>query len=310
MEKPAALRDDALQAACRLCEATIAGDAPAPRVDSFFDPVTGTISYVVSDPRSSRCAIIDSVLDFDPAAGRITTGSADRLIAFVQDRALTVEWLLETHPHADHLSAADYLKRRLGGRTAIGKGIADVQDRFGKLFNVDPDGDAFDRCFADGDGFRIGDLSARVLEVPGHTPADVAYVIGDALFVGDTLLMPDRGTARADFPGGDAGQLYRSIRRLYSLPAGARVFVCHDYLADGRDVHAWETSIAGQRADNILARDGVSEAQFVAMRAERDATLAVPRLLIPAIQVNINAGRLPAAEENGIRYLRIPLDAL
>lgn len=286
----------------------------APLVQAFFDEPTNTVSYVVSDPRTGRAAIIDSVLDFDAAAGRTSTASADAIIAHVEREGLTVEWLLETHAHADHLSAAPYLQQKLGGKLGIGRAIIQVQDVFGKLFNAGTefarDGSGFDRLFDDGDQFELGGLSATVLHVPGHTPADMAFVIGDAAFVGDTLFMPDFGTARADFPGGDARQLYRSIRRLLELPPETRLFLCHDYKAPGREDYAWETTVAAQRAANVHVHDGIDEDAFVTMREARDATLAVPRLILPSIQVNIHGGRLPPPEANGKRYLRIPLDAL
>jgi glyoxylase-like metal-dependent hydrolase (beta-lactamase superfamily II) len=285
-----------------------------PTVRAFFDEPTNTVSYVVSDPGTGRAAIIDSVLDFDPASGRTATASADAIIAHVEDENLTVDWLLETHAHADHLSAAPYLQQRVGGKLGIGRAIIQVQHVFGKLFNAGTefarDGSEFDRLFDDGDTFEIGGLHAIALHVPGHTPADMAFVIGDAAFVGDTLFMPDFGTARADFPGGDARQLHRSIRRLLDLPPQTRMFLCHDYKAPGREDYVWETTVAAQRADNVHARDGISEDSFVTMRQARDATLAMPRLILPSIQVNMHGGRLPTAEDNGTRYLRIPLDAL
>jgi glyoxylase-like metal-dependent hydrolase (beta-lactamase superfamily II) len=286
----------------------------APLVQAFFDEPTNTVSYVVSDPWTGRAAIIDSVLDFDAASGRTSTASADAIIAHVEREGLTVEWLLETHAHADHLSAAPYLQQKLGGKLGIGRAIIQVQDVFGKLFNAGTefarDGSEFDRLFDDGDQFEIGGLSATVLHVPGHTPADMAFIIGDAAFVGDTLFMPDFGTARADFPGGDARQLYRSIRRLLELPPETRLFLCHDYKAPGREDYVWETTVAAQRAGNVHVHDGIDEDAFVAMREARDATLAVPRLILPSIQVNIHGGKLPPPEANGKRYLRIPLDAL
>ncbi|WP_405053203.1 MBL fold metallo-hydrolase [Sphingomonas sp. SORGH_AS_0870] len=283
-------------------------------MQAFFDEPTNTVSYVVSDPWTGRVAIVDSVLDFDAASGRTSTASADAIIAHVEREGLTVEWLLETHAHADHLSAAPYLQQKLGGKLGIGRAIIQVQDVFGKLFNAGTefarDGSEFDRLFDDGDQFEIGGLSATVLHVPGHTPADMAFIIGDAAFVGDTLFMPDFGTARADFPGGDARQLYRSIRRLLELPPETRLFLCHDYKAPGREDYAWETTVAAQRAGNVHVHDGIDEDAFVAMREARDATLAVPRLILPSIQVNIHGGKLPPPEANGKRYLRIPLDAL
>ncbi|MBI1182421.1 MAG: MBL fold metallo-hydrolase [Alphaproteobacteria bacterium] len=288
--------------------------ASTPIVRAFFDEPTFTVSYVVHDSRTLKAAIVDSVMDYDPAAGRLSHASADAIADYVGQRGLTVEWLLETHAHADHLSAAPYLQQKLGGRLAIGAEIVTVQRTFGKVFNAGTDfardGSEFDRLFADGDRFRIGDLEATVLHVPGHTPADVAYVIGDAAFVGDTLFMPDYGTARADFPGGDARQLYRSIRRLLSLPADTRRFLCHDYKAPGRDHYEWQTTVGEERRNNVHVHDGVGENEFVAMRTARDATLSMPRLILPSIQVNMRGGHLPPSEDNGVRYLKIPLDAL
>ncbi|WP_443191700.1 MBL fold metallo-hydrolase [Pseudomonas indica] len=285
-----------------------------PHVEAFFDPHTFTYSYVVSDPATGRCAIVDSVLDYDPAAGRTSFASADRLIAYVRAQGLTVEWLLETHVHADHLSAAPYLKRELGGRLAIGDHITVVQGVFGKLFNAGSefatDGSPFDHLFHDGDRFTIGTLEARALHTPGHTPACMTYVIGDAAFVGDTLFMPDYGTARCDFPGGDARVLYRSIRTLFELPDDTRLFMCHDYKAPGREDFRYQTSVAEERAHNVHVHEGVSEDDFVAMRSARDATLGMPTLILPSVQVNMRAGELPPAEGNGTRYLKIPLNVL
>ncbi|KAB7628146.1 MBL fold metallo-hydrolase [Alkalilimnicola sp. S0819] len=286
-----------------------------PQVASFFDEATNTVSYVVRDPASQQAAIIDSVLDYDPKSGRTHTASADRIIDHVRAQDLRIEWILETHAHADHLSAAPYLKEHLGGRTGIGEHIRDVQKIFGRIFNAEAafryDGSQFDRLFAEGDSFHIGGLLARVMHTPGHTPACLSYVIGDAVFVGDTLFMPDYGTARADFPGGDASTLYRSIRRLLTeLPEDTRLFLCHDYKAPGRDEYAWETTVAEQQAGNVHVHDGVSEAEFVTMREERDATLAMPTLLLPSVQVNMRAGEFPPAEDNGVRYLKIPINAL
>lgn len=285
-----------------------------PVIKAFFDPNTFTVSYVVWDPATRRAAIIDSVLDYDPASGRTATNSAEEIVAYVLTYNLEVDWLLETHAHADHLSAAPYLQRKLGGLVAIGEHIVAVQETFGKLFNLGAefrrDGSDFDHLFADGDSFGIGGLGGRVMHVPGHTPACVAYVIGDAVFVGDTLFMPDYGTARADFPGGNAAQLYRSIRRILALPAETRLFMCHDYLPGGRTGYRWESSVAEQRRQNIHIHDGIDEAAFVTMRHTRDAALPVPRLILPSIQVNIRAGHLPAKEPNGVAYLKIPVDAL
>jgi glyoxylase-like metal-dependent hydrolase (beta-lactamase superfamily II) len=284
-----------------------------PDVTPFFDADTNTISYVVRDPASESCAVIDSVLDFDYAAGRISTHSADAVIAFIRAHGLALEWLIETHVHADHLSAAPYVQRALGGSIGIGAAITQVQDRFGKLFNegteFQRDGSQFDRLFNDGDTYRIGTLTATVLHTPGHTPACMTHVIGDAAFVGDTLFMPDSGTARADFPGGDAHMLYRSIQRVLSLPPETRLFICHDYGTNGRDV-AWETTVADERTHNVHVHDGVTEDAFVAMRVARDHTLGMPRLIIPSIQINMRGGRLPAAESDGKQFLKLPLDLL
>lgn len=285
-----------------------------PEVTAFFDEPTFTVSYVVADPDSKACAIIDSVLDYDAASGRTSTASADKLIAFVRERGLRVEWILETHVHADHLTAAPYLKQQLGGQVGIGAHVVDVQGIFGKVFNAGEafarDGRQFDHLFRDGERFRLGGLDADVLHTPGHTPACITYVIGDAAFVGDTLFMPDFGTARTDFPGGDARTLYRSIRRIFALPPQTRLFLCHDYKAPGRDDYRWETTVAEERAHNIHAHDGVSEEEFVAMREARDRTLAMPKLILPSVQVNMRAGDLPPPEDNGMRYLKIPIDAL
>lgn len=285
-----------------------------PHVEVFFDPATFTYSYVVTDPTSKRCAIIDSVLDYDPAAGRTSYASADRLIAYVREQHLHVDWLLETHVHADHLSAAPYLRRELGGQLAIGENITVVQNTFGKLFNAGTefatDGRQFDHLFKDGDTFQIGSLGARAIHTPGHTPACMTYLIGDAGFVGDTLFMPDYGTARCDFPGGDARTLFQSVRRLFALPDDTRLFMCHDYKAPGRDDFRFQTTVAEQRAQNVHVHEGIGEAEFVAMRRARDATLGMPMLILPSVQVNMRAGQLPPAEANGTRYLKIPLDVL
>ncbi|MDE2239884.1 MAG: MBL fold metallo-hydrolase [Rhodospirillales bacterium] len=305
------MSDLVLRQASNQISATKLGAVP---VQSFFDEATFTVSYVVHDPATGHAVIIDSVLDYDPASGRTSFASADAIIAYVRAEGLTVDWLLETHAHADHLSAAPYLQGQLGGQLAIGAEIVIVQNTFGKLFNAGTefarDGSDFDKLFKDGDQFQIGTLPAMALHVPGHTPADLAYVIGDAVFCGDTLFMPDYGTARADFPGGDARQLYRSIRRLLSLPETARVFLCHDYKAPGRDSYAWETTIGAERAGNVHVHEGVSEDTFVMLREARDATLAMPRLILPSVQVNMRGGRLPPPEDNGIRYLKIPLDTV
>lgn len=286
----------------------------SPDITAFFDQPTSTYSYVVNDPASKRCAILDSVLDYDPAAGRISRAGADRLIAFVREQGLTVDWLLETHVHADHLSAAAYLKDQLGGQLAIGERITLVQNTFGALFNAGSDfatdGRQFDRLFKDGDSFLIGTLEARAIHTPGHTPACMTYLIGDAAFVGDTLFMPDYGTARCDFPGGDARTLYRSIARLFELPGQTRLFMCHDYKAPGRDDYRNQTTVAEERAHNVHVHAGISEDDFVAMRSARDASLGMPTLILPSVQVNMRAGQLPTAESNGTRYLKIPLDVL
>lgn len=306
--------DPVIDDARALIEASRAGAKTKPTVHCFFDEPTFTASYVVHDPETKKAAIVDSVLDFDAPSGRTSHASADKIIAYVREQGLEIEYLLETHAHADHLSAAPYLQAELGGEIAIGSEILTVQKTFGTLFNTGPgfatDGSQFDRLFADGDRFRIGTLDCAVLHVPGHTPADLAYVIGDAAFVGDTLFMPDYGTARADFPGGDAHILYRSIRRLLSLPAETRVFLCHDYKAPGRDIFAWETTIGEEHEANIHVHKGVGEDEFVAMRTARDATLAMPTLILPAIQVNMRGGHLPDPEDNGTRYLKLPLNAV
>lgn len=284
-----------------------------PDVTSFFDPATNTFSYIVMQPGGDACAVIDSVLDFDYASGRISYTSADAIIAHVRERGLRVEWILETHVHADHLSAAPYIQQALGGRLAIGARITVVQETFGKIFNegtaFQRDGSQFDVLFEDGDTFTIGCMEGRALHTPGHTPACMTYVIGDAAFVGDTLFMPDGGTARADFPGGDAAVLFRSIGRVLALPPETRLFMCHDYGPNGREIRN-ETSVAEERAHNIHVHDGVGEAEFVAMRRARDATLGMPRLIIPSLQVNMKAGTLPAPEDNGSRYLKVPINAL
>ena len=284
-----------------------------PAVQSFFDPATWTVSHVVYDRPGGSCAIVDPVLDYDPKSGRTGTASAQKLADFVREQRLTLQWILETHAHADHLTAAPWLQAQLGGAVAIGHEITKVQGVFDKVFHLEPefrqDGSQFDRLLADGETFAIGSLQAQVLAVPGHTPACVAYRVGDAVFTGDTLFMPDVGTARCDFPGGDAAMLYRSVRRLLALPPATRLYLCHDYPPTGREPQ-WECTVADQRAHNIHVHDGVSEAGFMAMRTARDATLEMPTLILPAIQVNIRAGQLPPAETNGVRYLKVPLDVL
>ncbi len=285
-----------------------------PVVRTFFDEATFTATHVVHDPATLRAAIIDSVADFDQAAGRISHAKSDEIIAYVKEAGLTVDWLLETHAHADHLSDAPYLQQALGGTVVIGREIVTVQGVFAGIFNEPDsfarDGSQFDRLMADGERFMLGEIEAMALHVPGHTPACLAYVIGDAAFVGDTLFMPDYGTARADFPGGDARTLFRSIRRLMALPDETRVFLCHDYKAPGRDDYVWETTIWAERAANIHVHDEVEEDAFVTMREARDATLSMPRLILPSLQVNIRAGHLPEPEANGVSYLKLPLNLL
>ncbi|GHE04152.1 beta-lactamase [Defluviimonas sp. 20V17] len=285
-----------------------------PDVFAFFDEATNTVSYVVKDPASDACAVIDSVLDFDYASGQTDTRSADAIVAHVQERGLKVEWVLETHVHADHLSAAPYVQERLGGKIGIGEKIRVVQDVFGKIFNegtrFQRDGSQFDKLFSEGDSFAIGGLEGRVLHTPGHTPACLTYVIGDAAFVGDTLFMPDFGTARCDFPGGSAEDLYASIQKILTLPDETRIFVGHDYGAPGRKEYAWETSVAEEKARNVHVGGGKKAEEFVKMREERDKTLGMPRLIIPSLQVNMRAGRMPEAEDNGKTYLKVPVNGL
>jgi len=285
-----------------------------PDVTAFFDEATNTVSYVVRDPQGSACAIIDSVLDFDYASGRTDTRSADAIVAFVRERNLDVQWLLETHVHADHLSAAPYLQERLGGKIGIGDRIRIVQDTFGKVFNegteFQRDGSQFDRLFEEGDSVMIGQLRGDVLHTPGHTPACLTYVIGDAAFVGDTLFMPDFGTARCDFPGGSSEVLYNSIQKILTLPDDTRIFVCHDYKAPGRDVFAWETTVAAQRAHNVHVGGAVDRDSFVQMRDARDKQLSMPKLIIPSLQVNMRAGRMPPADEKGDVFLKVPVNKL
>jgi glyoxylase-like metal-dependent hydrolase (beta-lactamase superfamily II) len=285
-----------------------------PNIEAFFDDDTSTISYVVTDPATRRCAIVDPVLDYDPKAGRTSLASAHRIIDHVREQDLEVEWLLETHAHADHLSAGPYLQEQLGGKLAIGDNIRVVQDTFGKVFNAGTefarDGSQFDHLFTDGETYQLGELEAKALHTPGHTPACMTHIIGDAGFVGDTIFMPDFGTARCDFPGGDARTLFRSIRKIMTLPDDTRLFMCHDYLPDSRTDHAWETTVGEQRRNNIHVHEGVSEEDFVRMRTERDQKLQMPRLILPSVQVNMRAGHMPPAEDNGVSYLKIPLNAL
>lgn len=279
-------------------------------IEAFFDEPTNTISYLVWDPATMRGAVIDPVLDYDQNAGEVDTRSVENILKTAADKGVTLDWALETHAHADHLSGAPYVKAKTGAKIGIGEHIKDVQRIFRPIFNatdLTPDGGDFDRLFADGDVFKLGELDVEVLYTPGHTPADISYRIGDAVFVGDTLFMPDYGTARADFPGGDANKLFRSIRRLLELAPETRLFMCHDYKAPGRDHYAWETTVAAQRETSVHVSEGVKEDDFVAMRTERDSGLSVPRLLLPSIQVNIRAGRFPPAEANGVHYLMIPV---
>ena len=284
-----------------------------PEVVPFFDEDTNTFSYVVRDPSSRACAVVDSVMDIDYAAGRISFIGADRIISYVREHGLEVEWLIETHVHADHLSAAPYIQEALGGKLGIGEHIVTVQETFGKIFNAGTefarDGSQFDHLFADGDEYTVGSMRCQAIHTPGHTPACMVHVMGDAAFVGDTLFMPDGGTARADFPGGDARILYRSIRRVLDLPGETRLFMCHDYQPDGRELE-YETTVAAERQNNIHVHDGISEDDFVRMREARDATLGMPRLILPSLQVNMRAGHLPSAEDNGTVYLKLPINAL
>lgn len=282
-------------------------------IRTFFDEPTFTATHVVSDPANKRAAIIDSVLDFDHASGRTSTASADAVISYVKSEGFSVDWILETHAHADHLSAAPYLKRALGGKIGVGSNITAVQKTFGEIFNAEPefrrDGSQFDVLFDDGASFKVGAIDARVIHTPGHTPACLTYVVGDAAFVGDTLFMPDYGTARCDFPGGDAATLYRSIQKIFALPDDTRVFLCHDYKAPGREQFAWETTVKDERDWNVHVGRGVKEAEFVKMRTARDKTLSMPKLILPSVQVNMRAGELPPPDKNGVRYLKLPLNA-
>ena len=287
--------------------------AMGPNVHAFFDPDTWSLTYIVQDPNSGSCAIVDPVLDYEAASGQTTTESADEVVAKVEAENLTVEWILETHVHADHLSAAPYLQKRLGGKIGIGAHITEVQNIFGNLFNAEPEfhrnGSQFNQLFADGDTFAIGGLTVTAMHTPGHTPACMTYYIGDSLFVGDTLFMPDFGTARCDFPGGNASALYQSIQRLFTLPPETRIFMCHDYMPNGREMR-YETTVGEQKKFNIHLHDGISEDEFVTMRSAKDKTLGMPALMLPSVQVNMRAGELPPPEDNGIRYLKIPLDAV
>lgn len=285
-----------------------------PLVQAFFDEATNTVSYVVADEGSRACAIVDSVLDYDAASGRTSTTSADEVIKFVRENDYEVTWILETHVHADHLSAAPYVKSQIGGRIAIGEKVSVVQGVFGKLFNVEDsfltDGSQFDHLITDNERFSIGNIEARAIHTPGHTPACMTYVIGDAAFVGDTLFMPDYGTARTDFPGGDAATLFQSVQRIFELPDETRLFMCHDYKAPGRDEFRWETTVAEEREHNLHVHSGITEKEFVNFRTDRDATLSMPKLILPSVQVNMRAGNLPPAEDNGSRYLKIPINEL
>ena len=307
-------QDPNIEKALAQVDAVLAGKLRAPHVKAFFHEPTFTASYVVSDDAIGRAAIIDSVWDFDQPSGRTSFEAADDIVAYVQEQGLTVDWILETHAHADHLSAAPYLQEKLGGKLAIGREIVTVQGVFGKIFNEGTefvrDGSQFDRLLEDGEELMIGDIPLIALHVPGHTPADIAYVIGDAAFVGDTMFMPDYGSARADFPGGDARKLYRSVRRLMRLPDQTRVFLCHDYKAPNREEFVWETTMLAERTANVHLHQDVTEDQFVEMRTQRDATLEMPRLILPSIQVNMRGGHLPPPEADGTSYLKLPVNKL
>ena len=285
-----------------------------PKIKAFFDGPTSTVSYVVSDPATGRCAVIDPVLDYDQAAGRTSTSSADCLIAHVRENDLRVDWIIDTHVHADHLTAAPWIRAQVGGRIGIGENVSAVQKVFGDIFNEHEsfrtDGSQFDHLFGDGETYRVGSIEARAIHTPGHTPACMSHVIGDAMFVGDTVFMPDFGTARCDFPGGDAGTLYDSVQKLFVFPDDTRLFVCHDYKAPGRDHHAWETTVGEQKMHNLHVRRGTARDGFIELRAKRDATLAMPTLMLPSVQVNMRAGHMPAPEDNGRRYLKIPINML
>ncbi len=307
-------KDINLVRATHQVEAVLRGKIRTPHVKAFFDEPTFTASYVVHDPATKVAAIIDSVLNFDQPSGRMSFESADAIVAYVEAEGLKVDWLLETHAHADHLSAAPYLQEKLGGKLVIGAEIVTVQNVFGKIFNEGTrfarDGSQFDRLLVDGDKLMIGEIPLIALHVPGHTPADMAYIIGDAVFTGDTMFMPDYGSARADFPGGDSRQLYHSVHRLMMLPDRTRVFLCHDYKAPNRDEYVWETTMLAERTGNVHVHEGVSEADFVEMRTQRDATLSMPKLILPSIQINMRGGRMPEPEENGASYLKLPLNQL
>ena len=285
----------------------------SPKVSGFHDPSSGTISYVVQDPQSIKCAVIDSVLDFDHASGRTSTVNADKLIKYIQTKQLDLEWIIETHVHADHLSAAPYIQEKIGGKIGIGEHIRTVQNVFGKIFNegtdFQRDGSQFDKLFKEGDSYEIGSLKARVIHTPGHTPACMVHIIEDSVFVGDTLFMPDGGTARADFPGGGASELYKSIKRVLELPLEYKLFICHDYGPGGRDI-AWQTTVSEQRKKNIHIKDGITEAEFVKKRETRDSSLSMPKLIVPATQVNMRAGTLPEEENNGVSYIKMPINKL
>jgi glyoxylase-like metal-dependent hydrolase (beta-lactamase superfamily II) len=306
--------DVVIERAAEQVRRVMAGELRAPVVQGWFHEPTFTASYVVCDPVTKRAAIVDSVWDFDQPSGRTSFESADEIVAYVEKEGLTVDWILETHAHADHLSAAPYLQEKLGGKLVIGREIVTVQNVFGKIFNEGTefarDGSQFDRLVGDGEELMVGDIPLIALHVPGHTPADLAFVIGDAAFIGDTMFMPDYGSARADFPGGDAARLYRSVRRLMELPDETRVFLCHDYKAPNRDQFVWETTMLAQRTANVHLHEGVTEEEFVKMRTQRDATLDMPRLILPSIQINMRGGRLPPPEDNGLSYLKLPVNVL
>ncbi|MCG4258596.1 MBL fold metallo-hydrolase [Acetobacter senegalensis] len=308
------MTDAPLAAATDQILMTERGAGPKPVIRTFFDETTFTASHVVHDPDTKAAAIIDSVLDYEAASGRTSYASAEKIVEYVRTEGLHVEWQLETHAHADHLSAAPWLQEQVGGKLGIGADIVTVQNVFGKIFNTGSefarDGSQFERLFHDGDRFKVGTLDAIALHVPGHTSADMAFIIGDAAFIGDTLFMPDYGTARADFPGGDARMLFRSIHRLLKLPEQTRLFLCHDYKAPGRDTFAWETTVGAERAHNVHVHDGVTEDDFVKMRTTRDAKLSLPNLIMPSVQVNIRGGHMPEPEENGVSYIKIPINKM